>query len=75
MPLSKPAMPPSAHQRAKAARKQVADIIEQALKITYRVPDGPTRVTRDGDTLIRVRHPDPDGGGPVYTRVQIVAEA
>lgn len=62
------------HARAKQAKHVVADVIEQALKITFPTQDGPTRVTRDGDNFIRVRHADL-GGGPVYTAIKITAEA
>lgn len=68
-------MEQSPHKRAQAAKKAVADIIEQALKISFPTQDGPTRVTRDGDSSIRVRHQGLEDHAPVYTQVNIVGQA
>lgn len=58
--------------RTKQAKEQVANLIEQALRISFPAVDGPSNVTRTGMT-IRVCHSHRDYA-PVYTRITIVGE-
>jgi hypothetical protein len=56
--------------KSKEDRKRVADIVADALEITF----GPLAVKRDGDSYIRVRFADDKLSAPRYIRVDIRME-